>query len=59
MLETLEIGAAGETPAARLSVIIPSFNCGHLLQRSVRSAFAISTPGLEVIVIDDGSTDNT
>lgn len=41
------------------SIIIPSYNCAHLLQRSVDSAFLLGLDAVEVIVVDDGSTDNT
>lgn len=40
-----------------VSVIVPCFNQGHYLQQSVTSAlFACSHP-MEIIVVDDGSTD--
>lgn len=44
---------------AFISVIIPSFNRANLLQRALNSVYAQSLPAGEVIVIDDGSTDNT
>ena len=43
----------------RVSVIIPTFNRGKLVVRAVESAFLQTTPPAEVIVIDDGSTDDT
>lgn len=42
----------------RISVIIPAYNAEQSLATAVDSALAQSTP-LEVIVADDGSTDNT
>lgn len=42
-----------------LSIIIPSYNCAHLLKRAVDSAFVLGPDVVEVIVVDDGSTDNT
>lgn len=48
-------GAAGR----QISVIIPAFNRRGTIVRAVRSALAQSLPPLEVIVIDDGSSDDT
>ena len=49
-----------ETDAPPLvSVIIPAFQAAGTLGRALDSALAQDYPALEVIVIDDGSTDNT
>lgn len=42
-----------------VSVIIPTYNRAALLPRAVRSALAAITPGDEIIIVDDGSTDQT
>ena len=42
-----------------ISVIIPTYNVGELLAESLKSVFAQTYPRYEVIVVDDGSTDNT
>jgi glycosyltransferase involved in cell wall biosynthesis len=42
-----------------VSVIIPTYNRAPLVSRAVRSALAALSPGDEVIVVDDGSTDQT
>ncbi|HKQ75657.1 MAG TPA: glycosyltransferase family A protein [Blastocatellia bacterium] len=42
-----------------VSVIIPTYNRAKHIVRSLRSVLAAISPGDEVIVVDDGSTDNT
>jgi glycosyltransferase involved in cell wall biosynthesis len=41
------------------SIIIPTFNCAPLLPRALESVLAQSLGPVEVIVVDDGSTDDT
>jgi glycosyltransferase involved in cell wall biosynthesis len=41
------------------SVVIPTYNRGHLLADGVASVFAQGLDDVEVIVVDDGSTDDT
>lgn len=41
------------------SLIIPTYNRGALIERTLRSALDQSVPFNEIIVVDDGSTDNT
>ncbi len=43
----------------RYSVVIPAYNYGHLLARAVRSACTQPGDDYEVLVINDGSTDDT
>jgi len=42
-----------------VSVIIPCYNYGHLISDSLESVLRQSYTDIEVIVINDGSTDNT
>jgi GalNAc5-diNAcBac-PP-undecaprenol beta-1,3-glucosyltransferase len=41
------------------SIIIPTYNRGHLIIETVNSVLAQSYPHFEVIIVDDGSTDKT
>jgi len=45
--------------APRFSVIIPAYNSATSLARAVESVLTQSWPAHEIIVIDDGSTDDT
>ncbi len=42
-----------------VSVVIPTYNCASLLPKAIQSAYAQTIQPHEVIVIDDGCTDNT
>ena len=42
-----------------VSVIIPTYNRAPVVTEAIRSALAQSWPRIEVIVVDDGSTDGT
>ncbi|MCB2141177.1 glycosyltransferase family 2 protein [bacterium] len=42
-----------------VSVIIPAYNCENTIIRAINSAFSQTYKNIEVIVIDDGSSDKT
>jgi glycosyltransferase involved in cell wall biosynthesis len=45
--------------APLVSVIIPSYNHGQYLLDALKSIWLQNYPAIEIIVVDDGSTDNT
>lgn len=50
---------AAEAKLMIINVVIPSYNYGKYIESSVNSVIAQSYPGLRVIIVDDGSADNT
>ena len=44
---------------ATLSAVVPNYNHGHVLESSLRAILAQSRAADEVLVVDDGSTDNS
>jgi glycosyltransferase involved in cell wall biosynthesis len=48
-----------ESPAALVSVIIPCYRQAHFLGEAIESALAQTYPSVEIIVVNDGSPDDT
>lgn len=48
-----------KTASPRFSVVIPAYNAGATLTRTLDSVLAQTWPAHEIIVVDDGSSDNT
>lgn len=64
--ERVPLGAAvlgryhgSEASDEAVSVVIPCYQQGHFLDESIGSALRQNHPAIEVIVVDDGSPDNT
>ena len=55
--DKLNLTGVGALPS--VSVVIPTYNRAHLIARAVESVLPNLLPGDEVIVVDDGSTDDT
>ena len=43
----------------KFSIIIPNYNYARFIGQAIESALAVRWPDLEVIIVDDGSTDNS
>src|SRR5262249_41620543 len=58
--QVAEAAPAALPPAApRVSVVVCTYNGGRTLEQCLRSLKALDYPDYEVIVVDDGSTDDT
>lgn len=63
-ISTLTAGIAGDARQVRnrqalVTVIIPTYNYGRFLEQALRSVLDQQLQGVEVLVLDNASTDNT
>jgi glycosyltransferase involved in cell wall biosynthesis len=56
---TFRSHADSDTTAPEVSVVIPAYNSAQYLGEAVQSIFDQTFDNYEIIVVDDGSTDNT
>ena len=43
----------------KISVVIPTYNRAHLIKKAINSVFEQTYQDFEIVIIDDGSKDNT
>ena len=57
-VENRELGL-GATPTPRVAIIVPAYNEEAVIEAAVRSLLELDYPELDIIVVDDGSSDRT
>ena len=54
-----ETATSGRAATPDVSVVVPCFNVADVVERAVRSALDQSLPPVQILCVDDGSTDDT
>jgi biofilm PGA synthesis N-glycosyltransferase PgaC len=50
---------SGDMHLPAVSIIVPAYNEGVVIESSIRSLLNLQYPSLEIVVVDDGSSDDT
>ena len=54
-----QFGGDEHTPTPPLTIVVPAYNEGPVIQAAIRSLLDLDYPSYEILVVDDGSSDDT
>ena len=57
--QTAQTDARGQVMWPPVTIIVPAYNEGPVIEASVRSLLQLDYPAYEILVVDDGSSDDT